>query len=106
MFPMLQRLSENRKNDDGVSVLGDEGALLQVMNQMPARSRKKIVSLLDGWLEYSTARSGLPPPGLRRLSHIARQLVRGHYHRYGHGFGSALRDLRKSTGLIQQRGSN
>ena len=106
MYPMLQRLSEYRKNDDGVLMLGDEGALLQVMNQMPARSRKRIASVLDGWLEYSSARSQLPPPGLRRLSHIARQLVRGHYHRYAHGFGSALRDLRKPTAPIPQRGSN
>jgi len=92
---ILRRLSANRNGGNRISGLADEGALLRAINQMPARSRKKIALMLDGWLEYSSARARLPPPGFQRISHIARQLVRGHYHRYGHGFGSALRDLRK-----------
>ncbi|MBV8055123.1 MAG: glycosyltransferase, partial [Deltaproteobacteria bacterium] len=95
MHTILRHLSANRKGGSQVSELADEGALLRAVNQMSARSRKKIALMLDGWLEYSAARARLPPPGFQRISHIARQLVRGHYHRYGHGFGSALRDLRK-----------
>jgi O-antigen biosynthesis protein len=95
LHTILRHLSANRKGGNQISRLVDEGALILAVNQMPARSRKKIALMLDGWLEYSSARSRLPPPGLQRISHIARQLVRGHYHRYGHGFGSALRDLRK-----------
>jgi len=87
-------------------VLADEGALLLAVKQMPTRARKKIASVLDGWLEYSSARSQLPPPGFQRISHIARQLVRGHYHRYAHGFGSAFRDLRKPSQPRQERGEN
>jgi glycosyltransferase involved in cell wall biosynthesis len=103
MRAILQRVSAN---GDQRSTLADEGALLMAVNQMPARSRKKIASVLDGWLQYSSARSQLPPPGFQRLSHITRQLVRGHYHRYGHGFGSALRDLRKPAEPRRKRGEN
>jgi len=103
---ILQRLAVNRKSGNQVSVLADEGALLLAVKQMPTRARKKIASVLDGWLEYSSARSQLPPPGFQRISHIARQLVRGHYHRYAHGFGSAFRDLRKPSQPRQERGEN
>jgi O-antigen biosynthesis protein len=106
MHTILQRLSANHKGADGVSARTDEGALLLAVDQMPARPRKKIASMLDGWLEYSAARSRLPPPGFQRISHIARQLMRGHYHRYGHGLGSALRDLRKPAQSRQQRREN
>jgi glycosyltransferase involved in cell wall biosynthesis len=95
MHAILQRLSMNHKAVNGAAARTDDGALLLAADQMPARPRRKIASMLDGWLEYSAARSRLPPPGFQRISHIARQLMRGHYHRYGHGFGSALRDLRK-----------
>jgi glycosyltransferase involved in cell wall biosynthesis len=101
---ILQRLSANRKSGNRASVLADEGALLLTVKEMPARVRKKIGSVLDGWVEYSSARSQLPPPGFQRISHIARQLVRGHYHRYAHGFGSALRDLRRPSPPSQQKG--
>ena len=59
---ILQRHSQNRKSGgDPASVFADEGALLQAVNQMPARSREKLALVLDGWLEYSSARSQLPP---------------------------------------------
>jgi hypothetical protein len=106
MHAILQRLSANHKGANGVSARTDEGALLLAIDQMPARSRKKIASVLAGWLEYSAARSRLPPPGFQRISHIARQLMRGHYHHYGHGFGSALRDLRKPAQSRQQTREN
>jgi hypothetical protein len=88
--------SANRNSRGWDSVAEQEGALLLAVNQMPRRARKKIISMMNAWLEYSAARAQLPPPGLHRLSHIARLLARGHYHRYAHGLGSALRDLRKT----------
>jgi hypothetical protein len=94
---ILQRRSASRTGGKQDSVLDHEGALLLAMNQMPKRARRKIASIVDGWLEYSVARSQLPSGGFRRIAHIARHLVRGHYHRYAHGFGSALRDLRKPS---------
>jgi glycosyltransferase involved in cell wall biosynthesis len=95
LHAILQRLSVNHQAANGASTPTDDGALLLAADQMPARPSQKIALMLDGWLEYSAARARLPPPGFQRISHIARQLMRGHYHRYGHGFGSALRDLRK-----------
>jgi O-antigen biosynthesis protein len=106
MNTVLTRFSEQRKSGDQASLLADEGALLQAVNQMPARSREKLALVLDGWLEYSSARAQLPPPGFQRISHIARQLVRGHYHRYAHGLGSALRDLYKPARPQQRRGKD
>jgi glycosyltransferase involved in cell wall biosynthesis len=91
---LLYRLSVARERRDGDFSGVDEGALLWAINQMPKRARVKLASLLDGWLEYSAARSELSPPGWRRVWQIGRQLARGHYHRYGHGWGTALRDLR------------
>jgi glycosyltransferase involved in cell wall biosynthesis len=95
-YAILQRLHENN-TCKGDRVVADEGALLSALNRMPRRARRKITSTLNGWLEYSSARAELPPLGVQRISQIVRQLVRGHYHRYGHGFGSALRDLRKRS---------
>jgi O-antigen biosynthesis protein len=94
---ILQHLSMNRNNGSRDLAGADEGALLLAVNRMPKRARKKIVAMLDGWLEYTSARAQLPARGLQRIPHITRQLVRGHYHRYAHGFGSALRDLRKPS---------
>ncbi|MBV8773134.1 MAG: glycosyltransferase [Deltaproteobacteria bacterium] len=98
---MLQRLSNSRDQHNGNWGIADEGAFLLALNRMPKRARQKVASMLDGWLEYSSARAQLPPAGLPRISLIARQLVRGHYHRYGHGLGSALRDLRKPSQVRQ-----
>jgi O-antigen biosynthesis protein len=93
---ILQRLS-SPNHHNGTSDLADEDALLLALNRMPRRARRKIASMVDGWLEYSSARTQLPPLGIARISLIARLLIRGHYHRYGHGFGSAIRDLRKPS---------
>jgi O-antigen biosynthesis protein len=92
---ILQERAVNLKSHKWDSVVSHEGALLQAINAMPRRSRKRIASMVDGWLEHSRSRAQLPPPGFQRLSQIIRQLLRGRYHRYAHGFGSALRDLRK-----------
>jgi len=105
-YAILQRLAVNSNKPNGEWILSDEGALLLAVNRMPRRARRKIASTLHGWLEYSAARAQLPPPGLQRIWHIARQLLRGHYHRYAHGFGSAFRDLRKPSQPRQQRGEN
>jgi hypothetical protein len=100
---ILQRLPAANKNRDRISVLSDNGSLLLAVHQMPARARRKLASMLDGWVEYSCARSELPPPGVQRLLHVARQLFSGHYHRYGHGLGSAFRDLRRQPQRRQQK---
>jgi glycosyltransferase involved in cell wall biosynthesis len=104
-YAVLQRLSEQRAGN-GDSATADESVLLPILNRMPKRARKKILSLLEGWLEYSSARSRLPAHSLQRLSHIARQLIRGHYHRYAHGLGSALRDLRRPSNVGSQMEEN
>jgi glycosyltransferase involved in cell wall biosynthesis len=100
---ILERRPADRRQGKWDSILAHEGALLMAINQMPRRSRRQIASLLDGWLEYSSARAQLPPARFQRITHIMWQVVRGRYHRYGHGFGSAFRDLRKHSSLVQRR---
>jgi hypothetical protein len=67
-----------------------------IVKQMSESGQRKIASLLKAWLEYSSMRSNLPQRRFERILHITRQLVRGRYHRFAHGFGSALRDLRRA----------
>ncbi|MGH7913312.1 MAG: hypothetical protein ACREPW_01500 [Candidatus Binataceae bacterium] len=52
-------------------------------------------SALNAWLDYRSIRSNMPERRLKRLPNIIHLLVRGRYHRFAHGFGSALRDLRR-----------
>jgi glycosyltransferase involved in cell wall biosynthesis len=92
---MIQKRLSTSDKSNGVSLLDDEGLLLLIVKEMPARARKSMASALDAWLGYSSTRSHLPPSRLRRIPRIARELFRGHYHRFAHGFGSALRDLRR-----------
>jgi glycosyltransferase involved in cell wall biosynthesis/GT2 family glycosyltransferase len=47
------------------------------------------------WQDYRSTRSNLPERRLKRLPGIIHLLVRGRYHRFAHGLGSALRDLRR-----------
>jgi hypothetical protein len=88
------RLSAGQR-DDNIKLLDDESLLVPTLREMPERARKPIARALDAWLDYSSARSHLPTSRFKRASQIARQLLKGHYHRFAHGFGSALRDLRK-----------
>ena len=43
-----------------VSLLDDEELLLLIVKQMAAGGRRKIASVLNAWLDYSSARSNLP----------------------------------------------
>jgi glycosyltransferase involved in cell wall biosynthesis len=62
--------------------------------RLAANSGDKIALLLNAWLEFAHARSNMPVHRLSRMVNIGRQLMKGRYHRFAHGFGSALRDLR------------
>jgi O-antigen biosynthesis protein len=67
---------------------------------------RRIAWFLTEWTDYSAVRVNLPKRRLERLPHIVRQLLKGNYHRFAHGFGSALRDLRrvpKSSAPAQAR---
>jgi glycosyltransferase involved in cell wall biosynthesis len=74
-----------------------------IVKQMSESGQQKIASLLNAWLDYSSMRSNLPQHRFERILHITRQLVRGRYHRFAHGFGSALRDLRRRPSQHSKR---
>ncbi len=85
-----------------------EAILASLQRQLVAGGHAKVASILNAWFDYSSSRSNLPERRLQRLSIVARHLLRGHYHRFAHGFGSALRDLRKPANaeaqpLVQKR---
>jgi glycosyltransferase involved in cell wall biosynthesis len=73
----------------------DEELAMLLMKRLTAHGRGKIASLLAAWIDYSATRSNLPESRIQRIPLIARQLLRGRYHRFSHGLGSAFRDLRK-----------
>jgi glycosyltransferase involved in cell wall biosynthesis len=83
------------RHESPKSLLDNEALVLSLIRQMPARARRRISSALQAWIEYSSDRSQLPAERFRRIPRIARQLLRGRYHRFAHGIGSALRDLGK-----------
>jgi len=73
----------------------DEELAVLLVKRLAAHGQGRMASLLRAWLDYSSARSNLPESRIQRIPPIARQLLRGRYHRFSHGFGSAFRDLRK-----------
>jgi len=73
----------------------DEQLTVLLEKRLAAHGNRRLSAVLRAWLEYGSARRSLPPGRLQRIPLIARQLFRGRYHRFGHGFGSALRDLRR-----------
>jgi hypothetical protein len=91
---MYDRRSLSDKSG-GLSLLSDEELALLLVKRRAAHRHDRMASLLSAWLDYSSARAKLPARRLERIPLIARQLLKGRYHRFSHGFGSALRDLRK-----------
>jgi len=81
-----------------LSRLDDEELLPLIVKQLAERGHDKLGAVLSAWLDYSSSRANLPPSRYERIPRIAGQLVKGRYHRFAHGFGSALRDLRRPPG--------
>jgi glycosyltransferase involved in cell wall biosynthesis len=75
--------------------LSDAALLAMTEQRLTQAGHHRFASFMKAWMEYSQARQNMPPRRLERLPHIARLLMLGRYHRYGHGLGSAYRDLRK-----------
>lgn len=73
----------------------DEELAVLLVKRLAAHGQGRMASLVRAWLDYSSARSNLPESRIQRIPLIARQLLRGRYHRFSHGLGSAFRDLRK-----------
>jgi O-antigen biosynthesis protein len=73
----------------------DEELAVLLVKRLAAHGHGRMASLLRAWLDYSSARSNLPESRILRIPPIVRELLRGSYHRFSHGFGSAFRDLRK-----------
>jgi glycosyltransferase involved in cell wall biosynthesis len=80
---------------DELPLFGDEELAALLVKRLAAHSQGGMASLLRAWLDYSSARSNLPEGRIQRIPLIAQQLLKGGYHRFSHGFGSAFRDLRK-----------
>jgi hypothetical protein len=86
--------SGNRASGNGHRSLDDE-ELRRLIQHAAADGHQPLVSALNAWMDYRSTRSGMPERRLQRVPDIIRLLVRGRYHGFAHGFGSALRDLRR-----------
>ena len=80
---------------DGTSAHSGNGSNNHTGNLDLNRLPKYLVTSIEQWTNYCEARHNLPPRRLNRISYVMGMLLRGDYHRFSHGFGSALRDLRK-----------
>ena len=81
-------------DDRGEAVL-DDAELRRLIQRAAADGHQPLASALNAWLDYRAIRSSMPERRVKRLPGIVHLLVRGHYHRFAHGIGSALRDLRR-----------
>lgn len=73
----------------------DDAELRRLIHRAAADGHQPLAAALNVWLDYRSIRSNLPQRRLQRLPGIIHLLLRGCYHRFAHGFGSALRDLRR-----------
>jgi hypothetical protein len=73
----------------------DEEELRRLIQDAAAGGHQPLVSALNAWMDYRSIRSSMPDRRLQRLPGILHLLVKGRYHRFAHGLGSALRDLRR-----------
>jgi glycosyltransferase involved in cell wall biosynthesis len=101
--PVIGRQSDKTSmatsNGHDASLLS-EAELLKILYQRLAMGgNRRIASFLKEWAEYNTSRANLPKGRLERLPGIVRELFKGNYHRFGHGLGSAFRDLRRAPKL-------
>jgi hypothetical protein len=85
---------DNHASGNGHKSLDDE-ELRRLIRHAAADGHRPLVSALNAWMDYRSIRSGMPERRLQRVPGIIHLLVRGRYHRFAHGFGSALRDLRR-----------
>ncbi|MFZ1119174.1 MAG: glycosyltransferase [Candidatus Binataceae bacterium] len=98
-------LTLSRQSDRGsvATSSGPDAALLSeadllgiVRQRLMMGGNRRIASFLNEWTDYNAVRANLPQRRLQRLSPVVRELFRGNYHRFAHGFGSAFRDLRRA----------
>ena len=85
---------DNHSSGNGHRSLDDE-ELRRLIRHAAADGHQPLVFALNAWMDYRSTRSSMPEHRLKRLPGIIHLLVRGRYHRFAHGFGSALRDLRR-----------
>jgi glycosyltransferase involved in cell wall biosynthesis len=86
-------------NGHDPSLLSEEELLRIVRERLAMGGNRRVASFLKEWMDYNAARVNLPKLRLERLPYVVRELFKGNYHRFGHGFGSALRDLRRAPRL-------
>lgn len=78
-----------RRNFDTVL---DEAVLARLRCETQPEARRA-VALLEAKLQHFSVRHNLPVGRLARIPVVTRELIRGDYHRYSHGFTSVAKDL-------------
>jgi len=99
------RISTAASNGHHAALLSEAELLEIVRERLTKGGNRRIALFLKEWTDYNAARVSLPKRRLERVPHVVRELFKGHYHRFAHGFGSALRDLRRaprSSGLAPE----
>ena len=91
------RQSVTTYNGPDATILSEAELLEVVQQRLMMGGNRRIASFLKGWTDYNTVRANLPQRRIGRLQPVVRELFKGNYHRFAHGFGSAIRDLRRRS---------
>jgi glycosyltransferase involved in cell wall biosynthesis len=99
---MMRRQGDRaQRTDNGhqAALVSDAELMRIVQERLAIGGNRRIASFLKEWTDYNIARASLPKRRLERLPCVVRELFKGNYHRFAHGLGSALRDLRRAPKL-------
>jgi glycosyltransferase involved in cell wall biosynthesis len=91
------RTSVTISNGPDARLLSEAELLGIVQQRLMMGGNRRIASFLKEWTDYNAVRANLPQRRMERLPRVVRELFKGNYHRFAHGFGSALRDLRRRS---------
>jgi glycosyltransferase involved in cell wall biosynthesis len=89
-------------NGHHIALLSEGELLRLVRERLATGGNHRIASFLKDWTDYNIARVNMPKRRLERVPSVVRELFKGNYHRFAHGFGSAYRDLRRAPRLPSQ----
>jgi glycosyltransferase involved in cell wall biosynthesis len=89
-------------NGHHIALLSEGELLRLVRERLAIGGNHRIASFLKDWTDYNIARVNMPKRRLERVPSVVRELFKGNYHRFAHGFGSAYRDLRRAPRLPSQ----
>lgn len=92
MIRLRNKIGSTTRKGRTFNTMVDEAVLARLERETQPEARKAVASL-QAKLQHFSVRRNLPEGRLSRVPTVARELIRGSYHRYSHGFTSVAKDL-------------